>query len=241
MLFGANWYNMTNNVKSLLKKADLFERLAIYGGSRAFTSIAQDTNAFNNVKKYLELAKDSLRDDLFNLIGPAWSTWYASIKNGLFRAPQSITEAEEQINTLKKIKSAFFKNKNEDLSGKLENAVTTLHTYVSGATTELQKVKDFESGLMNSSVNSSIPETGATAWTGKVPTTISPSVQHALNTLLGSNLEADGSLGPQTATALQLYKDKYNNIKHIFDPTLHKDIVQKAKDKKMGIISEVPF
>lgn len=228
------------NTKSLLKKAELFERLAIYGGKRAFMRTAQDTNAFNNVKKYLEIAKDHLRDDLFTLVGPTWAKWYASVRGGLAKAPQTVTEAESQINTLKEIQRAFFSKKSNDLSGKLENAVNTLRTYVGGAATELQKVKDFEANLMNTPE----PEEKLTferQWDGKVPTTISPSVQQALNELLDSKLKTDGTLGPQTATALQLYKDQYNNMKHIFDPSLHQEILQKAKHKKMGIMGETPF
>lgn len=228
------------NTKSLLKKTELFERLAIYGGTRAFMRTAQDTNAFNNVKKYLEIAKNHLRDDLFALVGPTWVKWYASVRSGLVKAPQTVAEAESQISTLKQIQSAFFSKKNEDLSGKLENAVNTLRAYVGGATTELQKVKDFEAGLMNTPE----PEEKLTferQWHGKVPTTINPSIQQALNELLGTKLKTDGTLGPQTATALQIYKDQYDNMKHIFDPSLHQDILQKAKHKKMGIMGETPF
>jgi acetylornithine/succinyldiaminopimelate/putrescine aminotransferase len=152
----------------------------------------------------------------------------------------TVEAAEEYIKTLRKIENMFTSKKSEDTSGKLENAVNTLRIYLGGATTELQKVKDFETNLMNT------PEaeeklTFENQWSGKTPTTISPSVQQALNELLGTKLNTDGTLGPQTATALQMYKDQYNNMKHIFDPSLHQDILQKAKHKKMGIMGETPF
>lgn len=229
------------NTKSLLKKAELFEKLAVYGGRRAFHSIAQDANAFNNAQKYLSLAKDAIRDELFNMVGPQWSKWYLAAKEGLRKAPTDVTSLQEQLNVLSKIQSAFHSKKNEDVSGRLDNAATALGRYVGAANNELQKVQDFEKSLVETTSEEASPETTSSPWAGKVSKMIDPKVQQSLNELLGLKLSTDGSMGPQTATALQMYKNKYKNTKHIYDPSLYQDVIQSAKDKKMGIMREVPF
>lgn len=62
-------------------------------------------------------------------------------------------------------------------------------------------------------------------WAGTVKKMIDPKVQGSLNKLFGLNLKLDGDLGPQTAQALQLYKNKYHDARHIYDPTFQKDVV----------------
>ena len=55
------------------------------------------------------------------------------------------------------------------------------------------------------------------------------------------NLKADGIIGPQTASALQMYKNQYNNTKHPYNPMLHVDVINSAKDKQSGLLRKTPF
>lgn len=58
---------------------------------------------------------------------------------------------------------------------------------------------------------------------------IDPNVQKALNELFEINLTPDGVIGPQTASALSMYQDKYNDRRDVRDYSLHKDILSKTE------------
>jgi len=76
-------------------------------------------------------------------------------------------------------------------------------------------------------------------WAGKVKKYIDPKVQDALNKLFGLSLKLDGDLGPQTAQALQLYKNKYHDARHIYDPTFQKDVALKGELSAMPTVAKL--
>jgi peptidoglycan hydrolase-like protein with peptidoglycan-binding domain len=76
-------------------------------------------------------------------------------------------------------------------------------------------------------------------WAGKVNKKIDPKVQAALNKLFSLSLKTDGDLGPQTAQALQLYKNKYHDARHIYDPAFQKDVILQGDLSAMPAVAKV--
>ena len=59
------------------------------------------------------------------------------------------------------------------------------------------------------------------------PSLLVQKAQIALNKMFNSKLKTDGVLGPQTGQAMQMYKNKYNDNRSIWDPELQKSISTK--------------
>jgi len=234
------------DTKSLLKKAEVFERLAIYGSRRAFlNSIAQNSDMpnqqFSNARKYLQMAKDTVRDDVLSQLNGNISSAFSSVQS----APSDIPALEKQFNTLNSIRNAIYRKSKDDISGTSNQVALTMGKYLGLVSDLLKSLKEsnLEENLLNSSVQPEPPteDVKSDAWLGKTPSKIDPKVQSSLNELLGIKLKTDGWIGAQTAAALQMYKNKYNNTKHVFDPSLYQDVINSANDKKSGLIRNTPF
>lgn len=62
-----------------------------------------------------------------------------------------------------------------------------------------------------------------------------PKLQLALNKLLGLNLRADGLCGAQTASALEIYRGKFNDTRNWNDASLWQDIIAKGNPSKVEV------
>lgn len=234
------------NIKSLIKKIELFEKLALFGNRKDYLkTISQDLSTFNDIKKYLSLAKDTVRSGNFTELGSRWMDWFNSIKPELFKDPNTLEEAEKQYGLLEAIKSgAHYQAGDYKGDNYLSRVSLNLNRYLKMVLDGLKEIKGFEESLVDrTEFSSGSGDVGSEKWTNNNDSTtkIDPKVQASLNELFQLKLKSDGVLGPQTAQALQLFKNKYNNTKNIFDPKLHQDVINTANDKKSGLIRQVPF
>jgi hypothetical protein len=175
------------NANSLLKKAELFERLAVYGGRRAFLrSFAFDLDAFNAA---LSIAKKYLADAK-NIVGGE----AASIPE-----PTDVDQIASQIDRVMKLADVLT---NRDAKNR---AVSNLL----GARTSLKRTKELAPQLP--------PEPAAPAQEGSEevvlpqdtihPTKRYPSVPKDVQQKLGlTGKQVDGILGPETRRRLDAAK-----------------------------------
>ncbi len=232
-----------NNINSLLKKADIYERLAVFGGRRAFlNSLGQATDSFEQAKAALSEAKVFLKEDLFSSLDQKWykwADWYAGVRDDLLSPPSDLADAKKQLTMLNKIQSALHVGKGPDTTGitkhllDAEKAIgsydPSVETSGSNSVNHPERLDDFYGNLgkkdnrtdkSNFSYDTSIP-------TSEIK--VDPKAQQALNKLFGIQLKLDGIMGPQTATALQMYKNKYNSPKNTRDPSIQQDVINTAQ------------
>lgn len=229
------------NLINLFRKVELFEKLFLLKRKDFLISLAQEElnddyeKLFNDAKKYLSLAKDQIREDLINQLGKDWSTWYFTNKSTLLNIPfNSIDQIKEQIELLTRFRQALYSKGEGDPSNKFTSAALNLGRYLVLASKSLNSLEQKNQTSTQEDVSSEPINRKKTDY-------LPANVQQALNDLLGIKLKTDGIMGPQTAQALQLFKNKFNNTKNIFDPQLQQDVLNAAKDKKSGLIRNVPF
>lgn len=234
------------DIKSLLKKAELFERLAIYGGRKAFlNSIAQTISSgeqFDEARKFLQLAKDTIKGDMLSQLGNRVVTLFAGLKS----APSDIASLKSQLATLNDIRRSLYAQSGGDQYNEPAARVALeMGRYLSKAQEIVSEIMSSPSNQEDYSgmlANMQRSDVKSDSYTGKPSDRINPSTQLALNQLFPElKLKADGFLGPQTGQALQLYKNQYKNTKNTYDPSLHQDVINSAKDKKSGLIRNTPF
>lgn len=211
---------MTNS-KYLLKKADLFERLAIYGGTRAFQSFGQDfgkavdQDMFSQARKLLQLAKDET-----HRLDEDWQDWMVKYYPSMGTAPQDVASLKAQLSDLTKIRNILYSKAKETNDSKLSNTALGIGKY-------LLTIENLVNTLSPAAAK---PDVGSESFAPEGRSavevfSINPNVQRALNKLFNLKLAPDGVLGPQTANAIQMFKNKFNNTKHFSDRSLHQDIL----------------
>lgn len=240
-----------SKITTLCSKASLFERLATYGSRAQFLeSLAyqgMDSSTFSESRKFLQLAKDLLKDnsEVLNSLSSKTKNVYIKFYPVIQSAPSDEEELQKQLSVLKTISTLILQESKGELANKKpETLGLSIKRYVDSALNSIRKFQEQQqmedawlSQQPSEAVNSITNDTPFTS----APKTISPSVQRALNGLLGIKLNADGLLGPQTATALQLFRSQFNNNKNISDPSLYEDIMTEYANKTSPIIRQTPF
>ena len=239
------------NIKSLLKKIELFEKLATYGSRKEFLkSLGQSElsfadKKFSEARKFLQMSKEAIQNttgDLYLLssLGNDIVSAYMSIR----QAPLDISTLKEQLVILNYIRDAMYAQGKGDVNNPSTKISLNMSNYLKLVSDSLKDLsgESFEETL----INTPLPETpkydvGSKQWAGKATLIINPKAQSSLNELFNLSLKVDGSLGPQTAQALQMYKNKYKNTKNVYDPSLHQDVINTVEDKKSGLSRITPF
>lgn len=233
------------DVKSLLEKMELFERLAVYGGTRAFIkSLAQTSEFernFGEARRSVQNAKDAVRGKLLRQLGPRWVQIFYSIMD----APNDVNSLQKQVSYLDAIRDALYKQGEGDTSNSSTIVALNISNNLKKAKeliSSLQESSDFEGSLLRTTVeDTSSDEVKSEKWQGPMSDYVDPNTQLALNELFNLKLKPDGVLGPLTVNALKLFKNQFNNIKNERDPHLHQDVINAAKDKRSGLIRKAPF
>lgn len=177
------------NAKSLLKKAELFERLAIYGGRRAFLkSIAFDSEAFNAIlektKGYLANAK--------RLIGG---------EAGSIPEPTDVDQIASQITRLNVLVNAMTDGLQKNQANSDLLTAKTFLKKTKELAPELPQEPEIESEDQGGEMI--MPESQIK---GKSYQSVPKDIQQALGL---TGMQVDGILGPETRRRLNLQKLYY--------------------------------
>lgn len=202
------------NVNSLLKKVELFERLAVYGGRRAFLkSLAFDQEAFNAAlditKKYLSDAK--------NIVGG---------EAAIMPEPTDVDQIANQIERVTKLISSLT---DQDKKNRANSNLL-------GARTSLKRIKELAPELP--------PELDSPAQEDQDEELVMPSaniksyppVPKDIQQALGlEGAQVDGLLGPETRRRLDATKLYYKLPSNTPDSEVYK----KIRGSQIG--QELPF
>lgn len=203
------------NARSLLKKAELFEKLAVYGSRKSFLrSIAFDLEAFNAA---LSIAKKYLADAKAIVGGEA----------AIIPEPADVDQIASQIERVTKLVGFLTDN------DKKNRATSNLL----GARTSLKRTKELAPQLPPEPAPLSDEEQGgetvnmpAEKVTGYPP--IPKDIQMALG-LTGN--QVDGKLGPETRRRLNVSKLYYKMPYTAPDSEVFKKIREDAKNPSVKV------
>ena len=231
---------------------NLFEKISTSKDRKSFLkSFAQDitTNQdFFDARKLLQLAKDLLTPSVRSILGQSFQSQLQLISS----SPIDINWLKQQLDAMTEIQDFLFKrsqNSNDPKEQMLNQRALDMNRFISKAKENYAKLGAMSASpaQLQSNENKwlanqladevSEKDVASHAWEGPAPTNIDPKAQEGLNKLLGLKLVPDGKLGPQTATALTMFKNKFNSPKHIYDQSLAQDVIFAASgewEKQFG-------
>lgn len=200
------------NANSLLKKAELFERLAVYGGRRAFLrSLAFDNEAFNAA---LSIAKKYLADAK-NIVGG---------EAAIIPEPTDVDQIASQIERVTGLAEAL-----TDRDAKNRATSNLL-----GARTSLKRTKELAPTLPPEPVQEDQGDEEVVMPQAKI--TGYPPVPKDIQRAIGIPEEqVDGKLGPDTRRRLNVTKLYYKMPSSTPDSVLFQKIREEAKNPSVKV------
>jgi hypothetical protein len=232
---------------------DLFVKTAMRMNRKGFLqSLAQNISArpeFAEAKKFLQLAKDLITPSVRARLGQSFGTQLQDMSGSI----DNLSSLKKQIDAVSAIQDYLFKGtegSQEPKEQMLNQRAVSIGSYLASAKENYTRLSSAE-GTSSKQLQTNedkwmsrqelLPpgekDVPSHTWVGPIPKNINPETQKALNKLLSLSLKTDGILGPLTASALQMFKNKYNSPKNIYDPSLWEDIIFAASgewEKQFG-------